>query len=141
MEGAEALRRKLAMIPQSVLDAVRAELERQATDIVGLMQRLAPVDQGDLRRSIGWTWGDAPAGSLTIGTVKTPKGARDYASMQITIFAGGKGNGLDAFYARFQEFGTKDMPANPFFYPAYRAKSRSAKSAVTRSMRKAIRNA
>lgn len=141
VEGADALFRKLALIPQSVLDAVRLELEKQATEIVEMMKRFAPVEDGVLRNSIGWTWGDAPAGSMTIGTVKSPDGGKQYASMRITIYAGGKVNGRDAFYARFQEFGTLTMPANPFFFPAYRLRSKAAKTAITKATRKAIRDA
>lgn len=141
IEGSEALKRKLAAIPTRLTDAVRVELERQAEDLVGLMRRLAPADTGALRASIGWTWGDAPAGSMVIGTVQAPGGGREFASMRITIFAGGKTAAQDAFYARFQEFGTKNMPANPFFFPAYRSRKRQIRSSLTRAMRKALKDA
>lgn len=137
VQGADALQRKLASIPAKLTEAVRAELEKQAQIVVDMMKRLAPT--GRTRRlvnSINWTWGDAPAGTMTIGTVKTAKGPINYGTMRITIYAGGD----KAFYARFQEFGTKNMVANPFFFPAYRAKKKSMKSALTRSMRKALKN-
>ena len=145
VEGLDRLQKKLALIPRSVTEAVQAELERQAADMVAMMKRLVPVESGALRDSIGWTWGDAPAGSMVIGTVNA-KGKRSavgasYASMVITIYAGSSGKKGDTFYARFQEFGTRKMVANPFFFVTYRAKRKSAKSALTRAMRKAIKNA
>jgi HK97 gp10 family phage protein len=106
-------------------------MEDLANDLVEEMWSRAPYDDGVLQGSIGWTWGDAPAGSLTIGTV----GGREFGTMRITIFAGGG----DAFYARFHEFGTVNMAAKPFFFPVYRARRRSVRSRITGAIRKAIR--
>lgn len=146
VEGLARLQRKLALIPKSVTEAVRIELEKQATEMVSMMKRLVPFESGALRDSIGWTWGDAPAGSMVIGTVKAGGAKRgavgaSYASMVITIYAGSSGKKGDTFYARFQEFGTRKMVANPFFFVTYRARRKSAKSALTKAMRKAIKNA
>jgi HK97 gp10 family phage protein len=128
-----AFERKFAAIPAAVREAARLELERNATAIVADMKRVAPVDDGALRDSIGWTWGEAPAGSLVIGTV----GGRGYGTLRITIYAGGR----EAFYARFQEFGTVKMAANPFFFPVWRARRRRTRSRITRSISKAIKEA
>lgn len=139
VEGAARLRRLLAQIPANVKEAAQRSLEQSAEEIVQLMRRLAPRDSGTLANSIGWTWGDAPAGSMTIGTVKGGKASGSiYGSMVITIYAGGKIGGADAFYARFQEFGTRKMRANPFFYPAYRASKKRARARITRAIRKAL---
>ena len=123
---------------------------------------------GALRDSIGWTWGDPPKGSMPLGFVRstpptsgaTRRGSRDSRDLFITIYAGND----EAFYARWVEFGTKshgidavnqptmgragrnfgshvDHPgatARPFFYPAYRAKRRSAKSRITRGINRAF---
>jgi len=129
-----AFERRMAAIPASVRERVRFAMQDQADKIVEDMFNAAP--QGDTLRlagSIGWTWGEAPAGTMVLGTV----GGRDYASMKITIFAGGG----DAFYARFQEFGTVNMTANPFFYPVWRARRRRARSAITRAIRKGVAEA
>src|SRR5690606_25076602 len=99
---------------------------------------LVPVDSGALRDSIGWTWGDAPKGSITLGRVKATKEGDEV----ITIYAGTRNKNLgdkDAFYVRFVEFGTQNMAPHPFFYPSYRALRRRVKSRVTREMKKAIR--
>ena len=128
--GLRRLNRRLTRtIPDGVRRAARAALEENAAVIVAEMKRLVPIDQGELRDSIGRRWGDAPEGSRAIGAART-------GSETITIYAGGD----DAFYAIFQEFGTADMPPTPFFFPAYRSKKRGAKSRVTRRIRKAIRD-
>lgn len=131
VEGLDRLKRRFDAIPQAVRDAAKAELERAAQEVVDTMRRFAPVESGDLRDSINWTWGDAPAGTMTIGTV----GGTEYGALRITIYAGGK----DAFYARFQEFGTVKMPAHPFFYPAWRSKKRKLRGRLSRAISKAIK--
>ena len=118
-------------VPDAIKKAATDALEIEAAKIVGIMKARAPKDTGDLAESIGWTWGDAPAGAMTVGTV----GGRFYGTARITIDAGGG----DAFHARFQEFGTIDMPPTPFFYPTWRAERRRARSAITRRITKAIR--
>ena len=125
VQGLDALNRRWGAIPGKVRAAAREALEDVAEDLVRQMRAAAPKGAtGKLAKSIGWTWGDAPDGSMLIGTVAGSK--RDYATMRITIYAGGG----DAFYARFQEFGTVKMAANPFFYPVWRARKRGADDGV-----------
>lgn len=132
VEGLSALRSRWAAIPRRVAEATQAEMEKQAADVVAMMRRLVPKDEGDLSDSIAWTWGEAPKGSMTIGSV----GGQDYGTLRITIYAAGT---KDSFHGVFQEFGTRKMSANPFFFPAWRAKRKKVKSAITRAMKKAIR--
>lgn len=128
--GMARLRRQLTVdIPRSVTKAARDALALGAAELVDEMRRLVPVDKGDLRDSIGWTFGDAPAGALVLDTM----GGGD--TLKVTVYAGGR----DAFYAWFQEFGTKNMAPNPFFFPSYRKMKRRIKSRITRSINKAIR--
>lgn len=134
VQGLDALNRRWGAIPGKVRAAAREALEEVAEDLVRQMRAAARKRTGDLAKSIGWTWGDAPEGTMTIGTVAGS--GSDYATMRITIYAGGG----DAFYARFQEFGTVKMAANPFFYPVWRARKRGAKSKITRAINKAIRS-
>lgn len=132
VRGMPALRRRLTItIPEKVKRAAAAALEENARELVAEMKRLVPVDEGDLKDSINWTWGDAPAGTMVLGSV----GRQDYATMRITIYAGGG----DAFYAFFQEFGTVNMPPNPFFFTSYRKLKRKMKGRVTRKINKTIR--
>lgn len=137
--GLKSLNRKLTKtIPDRVRMRTRAALEKGADEIVAMAKALVPVDSGALRDSIGWTWGDAPEGSITLGNVRASKDGDEV----ITIYAGTRNKNLgdkDAFYVRFVEFGTQKMPPHPFFYPSYRTLKRRVKGRVTREMRKAIK--
>lgn len=140
MQGQAALKARFEAVPQKIRDALAKQLELEAAKVVADMKRLVPVDTGALRDSINWTWGDAPAGSLSIGKVR----GREFGKISITIYAGTRDKSLgdaDAFYARFQEFGTVKMTASPFFYPAWRANKTRVKSALSRAVKKAARNA
>jgi len=131
VQGLAEMNRRWGAIPGKVRAAARDALEDVATDLVNQMRAVAPRQTGELAASINWTWGDAPAGAMVLGTVR----GSDYGTMRITIYAGGG----DAFHARFQEFGTVKMAANPFFYPVWRTRRRGAKSKITRAISKAIR--
>jgi len=139
VQGLDRLRRKLTKtIPDRVRQRTRAAMEKGADEIVALAKSLVPVDSGALRDSIGWTWGDAPEGSITLGHVKASKDGDE----AITIYAGTRNKRLgdkDAFYVRFVEFGTQNMAPHPFFYPAYRTLKRRVKGRITREMKKGIR--
>jgi len=139
VQGLDRLRRKLLKtIPDRVRQRTRAAMEKGADEIVALAKSLVPVDSGALRDSIGWTWGDAPEGSITLGHVKASKDGDE----AITIYAGTRNKRLgdkDAFYVRFVEFGTQNMAPHPFFYPAYRTLKRRVKGRITREMKKGIR--
>lgn len=143
--GLDRLKRKLRQFPQAVEAEIKAAMETSANEIVALAKSLAPTDSGDLRNSIAWTYGEAPKGAIVLGKVK----ARKAGNIKITVYAGGP----DAYYARFIEFGTAPhinggrfagsanpgTAAQPFFYPAYRASRKRAKSRVTRAVNKAAK--
>lgn len=131
VDGLDRFNKRWKAIPETARINVRAVLEQAAGEIVEEMWARAPYRDGVLSGSIGWTWGEAPAGSMVIGKV----GGNEYGTMRITIYAGGG----DAFYAIFHEFGTQEMPANPFFYPVWRARRRRVKARISRAMSKAIR--
>lgn len=128
IQGLDKLRRKLKQMPHRIERQIRAAMEKSADEIVAMAQNLSPVDSGGLRDSIGWTWGDAPAGSMAIAQGKS-------GNLTITIYAGGG----DAFYARFVEFGTQKMSAHPFFYPSYRTHKKRARGRITRAINKAVK--
>ena len=135
------LRARLAKIPDIAREAAASAMEECAAEIVAEMKLLAPVDSGDLRDSIGWTWGDIPAGSFMIDEIRSGKNAGDqYATLRIKIYAGNK----DAFYARFIEFGTRTgVKAQPFFFAAYKKWGGKAKfrARVRAAIRKRIKEA
>jgi len=141
IEGLDRVTRRIALIPQKALDALAEQMEKNATELVAQMERLAPKQSGKLAGSIGWTWGDAPKGTMTLGSVRGGRRkGQGFGVMRITIFAGGRGKD-DPFWAWFQEFGTSKMAANPFFYPTYRAKKSAMKSSMTRAFKKAVKGA
>lgn len=150
VQGLDRLRRKLKAIPEEAKEGIRKAMEEAAQEVVNLARHLVPVDDGDLRESIGWTWGDPPRGSIVIAKSRPRKGADD---MRLTIFAGND----KAFYARWVEFGTAPHSlasgadrssrrrrgggpqhpgarAQPFFFPAYRAQRKKVKSKVSRAI-------
>lgn len=158
IENADRLRRRLAGFPKAVRAELSKALEEGAKEMVDLARKLVPVDDGDLRDSIGWTWGDAPKGSISLGTVDGPRSM----NLRITVYAGND----KAFYARWVEFGTKPHStaaggqdarmiavasgqgkphpgarAQPFFYPSYRALRRRIRSRVTRAINRAAKKA
>lgn len=152
--GLRRIQKRLAAIPDHITAEVKAALEKSADEIVKMAKSLCPVDEGDLRDSIGWTWGDAPSGSMTIAQAIAAKG------LTITIFAGDD----EAYYARWVEFGTQGgvkgqrmaatgtskrkrksyrthsgTAAQPFFFPAYRLNKKRAEGRIKRAVTKAIK--
>ena len=117
-----------------------------AADIVRMAKSLVPVDSGELQKSIGWTWGKAPKGSLTLGKLAASQIA---GSLTATVYAGDD----KAFYARWVEFGTAPhvvggkfkgaqhpgTTAQPFFFTAYRANRKSVKRRITSAANKAAK--
>lgn len=135
------LRARLAKVPDILREAAASAMEECAAEIVAEMKMLVPVDSGDLRDSIGWTWGDIPAGSFMIDEIRSGKNAgQQYATLRIKIYAGSR----EAFYARFIEFGTKTgVRAQPFFFAAYKKWGGKAKfrARIRAAIRKRIKEA
>ena len=155
---------KLKQIPDVAVEAARRAMEEGADEIVAAIKAAVPAKSGELRDSIGWTWGDLPAGSFMIDEIRTGGNRGDqYATLRLKIYAGNK----DAFYARFIEFGTAPHSltlnasvarglrqdqgplhpgslARPFFFPTWkRMKARYRRNIRTRvraAIRKAWRN-
>ena len=136
-------------MPELARQEIAKAMEQSAQEVVDLAKSLVPVSTGALRDSIGWTWGDAPSGSMVLGAVRASgKGA---GNMVITIFAGND----EAYWARWVEFGTSPRinggeyagsqhpgtHAQPFFFPAYRAVRKRVKSRVTRAITKSAKRA
>lgn len=134
VQGLDSLNRKLTQaIPQRAKEVTRQAMEKSAEEIVKMMKQLVPKGEtGRLAESIGWTYGDAPEGTMAIMSGDAGDGG-----IKITIYAGGG----EAYYARFVEFGTQNMSAQPFFYPAYRMNRRRAKNRIRRAIRKGVKEA
>lgn len=140
-----ALEKKLKRLPDIVIAKIKAAMEQSADEIVAMMKSLVPVDDGDLKDSIGWTWGKAPKGSMIMDQAKASLGG----DLTLTIYAGDN----KAFYARWVEFGTAahvnkgmfpgtDNPgtrSQPFFFTSYRANKKSAKRRISKAVRDAAK--
>ena len=146
IRGLVALERKLNRLPQVALDEMRAAMAESADEIVAMAKSLVSVDDGELRDSIGWTWGKVPKGALTLGKVAR---SQIGGGLTATVYAGNS----KAYYARWVEFGTAQhvngglfagsehpgTQARPFFYPAFRANRKSAKRRIRAAQRLAAK--
>lgn len=142
--GLEKLNRKLKKLPAAAEKRIKEAMEVGANEIVALMKSLVAVDSGELRDSIGWTWGDAPKFSQKIASVKSADG-----KLVITIYAGNS----KVRYAHLVEFSTRahqnagqfagtqhpGTSAQPFFFVSYRALRRRTKSRITRAITKSAK--
>lgn len=123
----DRLKRRMQAIPAAVRAAVRPALVRSADELADRMKTLVPVEDGTLRSSIRTEPGkDELSIKVAAGGPLTTKPVRD---------------GADASYdyALGQEYGTQDMPANPFFWPAYRLSRKRIRNRLRRAIRKAVR--
>ena len=121
-------RRKAA----KVASAAKAQAQTSGEQVASAMRYLAPREQGELIRSIRVE----DAASIT-----TSKGERGFigvvvkAGDETTIVTNHTGARFQN--AKLQENGTKNMPASPYFNPAWRANRRRVRSAISRAVRKA----
>jgi HK97 gp10 family phage protein len=116
------LHRKLIAMPRLARAEITDALAESAEEISGKQRGFAPVDTGRLRDSIRWYF-------------------RFKSVLRITariVAATGRGAG-SAFYGTFQEFGTVQHNAQPFFFPIYRAFRRAARARIRNATRRAGR--
>lgn len=151
VKGINDLNKKVAQIPKRIEKAARGAMEKGAQELVDMMKRLVPKDSGDLRDSIGWTWGNAPAGAKVIA-----QSDPNERGLRITVYAGNE----RAYYAAWVEFGTAPhnvakgggnksfkgtatahpgSRAQPFFFPSYRSLRKRIQSRIKRETRKAMK--
>lgn len=130
IDGLEQLKRKLARIPKRMATEVKAALEAGADEMVVMSKGLVHVDDGVLKSTIKKRPGRHEfAVEVVAGGAETTRSVRKTA----------KGNAPTYDYAVAQEFGTAEMKANPYFFPAYRALRRRIKSRITRAGSKALK--
>lgn len=115
--GASAYLTRLKKVAPAIKRRVNVALETGAAEYAGMMQRLAPVADGDLRDSIVYY-------------------ARLDAEGLVWIVSAGDDR---AWYARWVEFGTPTTRAQSFFYPSVRALRRRVKARVVRAWRLGIK--
>lgn len=117
--GRAKLGRKLMKLTPAVSRALKAQNAANAAELVETQKGFVRVDDGDL-----------------LGTIKhqdTSDGNR--ISQQVS--AGGR----KAPHGWWNEVGTVNMPAHPFFWVAWRLKRRRFKSRMSRAAKKAIQEA
>jgi HK97 gp10 family phage protein len=120
----EEFRARLANIPEVVKAAARAASLVEVKKIGSAMKAAVPKDSGMLSASIRTGDSFAPR----VGSVLM---AGNPATQNET-------GGNNAWH---QEFGTQDMPANPFFWPMWRSHRDKARREVNKAIKKAIEQA
>jgi HK97 gp10 family phage protein len=126
----DRLRRRMKSIPKAVRQALKVQNAKNAAELVETIRGFAPGD-GPLQASVknhDVTDSTRISQRIEAGGEATTKPVRD-------------GQSATYDYALAQEFGTVNMPAHPFFWPAWRLKRRRFKSRMTRAAKKAIAGA
>lgn len=120
-------------LPKRWRQAMAEAVSDGAEQVADLQRQLVPVDSGDLRDSIG--------------TFQTLDGMKAY------VIAGDTGNDADvaaitrgrsakarkAFYGVLVEYGTRNRPATPFFWSAWRAMVPQLRRKFSRAFARAFR--
>lgn len=94
-------------------------------------RRDVPVDRGELRESIGVRAVDAVRKLWW----------RAFAGRTGGALLGESGGEEKGWYAHFVEFGTVNAPAQPFWFPNFRALRPRFRGRVTRARRQGVRDA
>ena len=159
--GKEKLNKKLAAIPKVARAMMRKALETSAAEIADTARSLAPFQSGDLRNSIGYTFGEYKAENANVRGVASRVGGDP--DLSVTIHAGD----AKAWYAALVEFGTgphnvakgggtvtgrlataaglraavrhPGAAAQPFFFPAWRLGKKRATRRISTAINKAAK--
>ncbi len=123
----ERFRKLTQELQREVHDGAVEELRKQAGDLATLIESVAPRGEtGALIHSVG----------------VVPDKAKDTI---VRVVAGGKLTVRLAVsskpydYSRADEFGTVNMPAQPFFFPTYRLRKKKIIAAMKRKLTAAIK--
>lgn len=144
------MERRWKAVPGAILEAVRGAMESAAADIVADMNKVKPIPEIE----IGWTWGAAPKGSVSVGSFDDNGAEAKGKSLRITIYATASTTefpGGFAAIAKWFEFGTDprftksgkstgQIIARPYFYPVWRIWRRRVKGRITRAINKALKS-
>lgn len=162
VQNRDRLAKRLAAIQGAPRKAIHEALKQSAEEVTAMQKRLAPVKSGDLKNSIGYTFGNYKAVNANVRGVTAGGGAGD-PDLSVTIHAGDE----KAWYAALVEFGTSahtikpkrpggllniygrlitsvshpGAAPRPFFYPAWRASRKRVKSRISRATTKSVKQA
>jgi HK97 gp10 family phage protein len=127
LTGRERAIRRMLALPDAIKRRVRAQLEENAADMVRLAKSRAPVadvDGGELRDSI------------------RQYDASDETGLRRRVVAGDASTVKDNYaYPRAVEFGTQNMPAQPFFFPTYRQRRKQYRRKLNKAAKDGIKEA
>jgi HK97 gp10 family phage protein len=136
VKGKEKFIGQIAALPAAMKSEILKALTVSAEETTDLQKRFVPVKQGKLKASIGYVVGDqAPEGA---GITSAP--AKSATDLTVTMYAGDQSTmvtnkrGVRFQNAKIQEFGTKKMPANPYFFPGFRIGKKRAKPRIARAV-------
>lgn len=142
--GRDRMRKVLKALPEAIRKRLREAILSESEAMAGMMRSIVPVDRGDLKKSIKVTPGDeAPA---LYARVRSRRAEKDPYLAAIVH--------ADDFKARFVEFGTAPhvnqgqftgtmnpgTPAQPFFFPSFRAHRKKAQSRINKAARQGIKD-
>jgi len=146
IKGREKLLRQLRELPAVARSEIKQALAQAADELVASQKRLASSKQ--VADSIEQHWGDKPSG-FPSGVLTSAGAVEGDPDLTVWITAGDG----DAYWARWEEFGTKPRPqggffkgtmhpgtrARPFFYPPYRMLKKRLRSRIARAYRRAAK--
>jgi HK97 gp10 family phage protein len=121
-------KRRLQSVPRRIRAEVNAAIAKDATEWVRLSRHLVPQDPKD-----GTPLHDS------IRSYETETGGQVVRAGGETTTKPSAGGPYD--YALAQEFGNQEVPAQPFYWPAYRLLKKKFANRRARALRKAIKDA
>ncbi|KPA99970.1 HK97-gp10 family putative phage morphogenesis protein [Ahrensia marina] len=131
--GLSRFQKRMKAVPKAVKEAVKPALNKSGEELATTMRTLAEVsrDTGDLIDSIEVTEGGqkTPPYSQPGGSTFVPENA-----VAVTV-----GN-MDVRYPHLVEYGSKNAPAQPFFWPAVRTTKKRITGRIKRSISKAVKD-
>jgi HK97 gp10 family phage protein len=131
IEGLDELRRALLQLPKELRKGpLRSAVSAGARIVQRKAAELAPIDEGTLKKAIYRT--------------RSREGSSSVQEMAIVGVRYGKRfrrRGLDAWYWRFIEFGTRKMRARPFMRPAFEQTKPEQLEAIRKRLGAAIERA
>lgn len=129
---ANHIKRVLSAVPKAAKAAIQPAIDQGANELVARMKYLAPQDEGDLQRSIRVEPGPRElSATVKAGGPLTTKPVRNSE----------KGNAPEYDYALGIEYGTEEMPAQPYYWPSVNTLSKRVRRRIDRAISKAIKEA
>ena len=135
----------LKALPEEAAKGAEDALRQNGEEAKRIIRGDAPVEDGELRDSVDWSYGEPPANAWHADTSQRTTNVPD--RLRLSVYAGGK----KAPHGHLVHNGTgqrstKDgarrgvMPPQPFFWPNIRSLRKRMKARISRKANKAIRD-